>query len=98
MVAVITMVPTGTTSLGGPPSHHSLSPGPVTTWVGLRWQVVSSASMKALMQHYQAAGFLKEGSRLEDPKQAECTMTVGFASLTGPRDKQLICWVPQPLK
>ena len=42
----------------------------------------------SLMQHYQAAEFSKEVSRLaaapiEDPPQIECTTTGGYASLTG---------------
>ena len=64
LVAVTTVVSTSAPSVCGPPWHHSLPPGPtVTIGACLRWQIVPSASMEALMQHYQAAGFSKEFSR-----------------------------------
>ena len=89
LVAISTVVPTSTTSVCGPPSHHSVPPGlTVTTRVCLGWYVIPSARLEALMQHYQAAGFSKrsQDSRqpLEDPEQTECITTGGFASLTGP--------------
>ena len=66
LVAVTTVVLTSAPSVSGPPPlHHSLLPGPtVTTLACLGRQVIPSARMEALMQHYQAAGFLKEVSRL----------------------------------
>ena len=65
LVAVTTMVPTSSLSVCGPPSHHSIPPGPtVTKLVYLGRQVVPSARMDAVMQHYQAAGFSEEVSRL----------------------------------
>ena len=87
--AVSTVVHTSTTSVCGPPLHHSVPLGfTVTTSVCLRQQVVPSAGLEGLMQHYQAAGFSKRSldSRqpLEDPQQTECIMTDGFASLIGP--------------
>ena len=62
----------------GPPSHHSVPPGPtVTTRVCLRWQVVPSARFEALMQHYQAARFSKRSldsrQAVKNPQQTECT-------------------------
>ena len=42
LVTLITVVPTAM-SVFGPPSHHPVPPGPpVTTWVGLGWQVLPS--------------------------------------------------------
>ena len=68
------MVPTCTTSVCEPPSHHSVPPRPtVTTRVCLGWQVVPSARLEALMQHYQAAGFSKEGSRLAASRRKPST-------------------------
>ena len=59
------MVSTPTRSVCGPPMFLSvLLRSTVTTGLCLGRQVVPSARMKALMQHYQAAGFLKEVSRL----------------------------------
>ena len=50
------------------------------------------------MQHYQAARLSKRSlvsqQPLEDPQRTKCTTTGGFASLTGPQDKEL---VPHPL-
>ena len=59
LVAITIMVFTSTTSVFGLPSHHSVPLGPtLTTGVCLRRQGIPSACMEALMQHYQAAGFL----------------------------------------
>ena len=89
--------------LCGPSSLLSVQPGPtVTTGKCLGWQVVQSACMEAPMQQYQKAGSLRRSldswQPLEDPQHTECTMTGGFASLTGPQDKELIRLVPQLLK
>ena len=64
---VSTVVPTPTTSLCGTPvdspipSRSSVPAGPE---VHLRWKVIPSARMEALMRHYKAAGFSDEVSRL----------------------------------
>ena len=42
--------------------NHLDSFSSVETYFHNRWQVVPSACMEALMQHYQAAGFLREVS------------------------------------
>ena len=53
LVAVITVVPTSNTSVCRPPSRHSIPLGPtVRTGVCLGQQVIPSACMEALMQHY----------------------------------------------
>ena len=63
-----------TTSVCGPPSHHTVPLGPtVTTEVCLRRQVVPSARMEAPMQYYYAAGFSKEVSRLAAAPRRPCT-------------------------
>ena len=85
------------------PLFLSVQPGTtVTTGICLGWQVVPSACLEALMQHYQTAGFLKRSldswQPIEDPPQTECTTTGGFAMLTGPQDKEFIHFVPQLLK
>ena len=105
LVAITTMVSTSTTctSVCGPPSLLSILLGPtVTTGLCLGWQVIPSARMEALMQHYQAAGFSKESldspQFLEGPLQTEGMTIGGFASLPGPQDKVLIPLVPQLLK
>ena len=103
LVAVTTMVSTSAMSVCGPPSLLSISPGPtVTTGICLRRQIIPSANMKALMQHYQAAGFSKEVSRLVAAPGRPSTNRMydnsGFALLTGPQDKKLIRLVPQLLK
>ena len=55
------MVPTPTLSVCGSPLHHFIPLGPtVTTRVYLRRQVIPSPRM----QHYQAAGFSEDFSRL----------------------------------
>ena len=59
LVAITIVVSTSTTSVFGPPSHHFVPLEPtVTTGVCLRRQGIPSACKEALMQHYQAAGFL----------------------------------------
>ena len=52
------MVSTPATPVCGPPTILTVPPRPsVTTGICLERQVVPSACMEALMQHYQAAGF-----------------------------------------
>ena len=94
--AVTTMVSTSTTSVCGPPSHHSLPLGPtVRTGVCLGWKVIPSARMKALIcsttkqQVFQKRSL---GSQLllENPLQTECMTTGGFALPTGPQGKAWI--------
>ena len=61
------MVSTPTSTLCGPPSVFPISPRlTVTTGteIHLGRKVVPSARMEALMQHYKAAGFSDEASRL----------------------------------
>ena len=64
LVAVTTVVSTpATTECGSSPTILSAPHRPVvTTGLYLKQQVVPSARMEALMQHYQAAGLLKEVS------------------------------------
>ena len=67
LVAVSVVVSTSTTSLCGTPSSSPLPSGssvPAGSEVHLRWKVVPSARMEALMRHYKAAGFSDEVSRL----------------------------------
>ena len=64
LVAVTIVVPTSSMSVCGPPSHHSVPPGPTVTTVCIGWQIIPFARMDALTQHYQAAGFSREASRL----------------------------------
>ena len=67
LVAVSVVVSTSTTSLCGTPSGSPLPSGssvPAGPEVHLRWKVVPSARMEALMRHYKAAGFSDEISRL----------------------------------
>ena len=65
LVAVTTVVSTFTTSVCGPPTLLSIPPRPaVTTGIYLERQVVPPARIKALMHHYQAAGFSREVSKL----------------------------------
>ena len=65
LVAVTTVVSTPATTECGAPMILSVPQRPVvTTGLYLERQVVPSAHMEALMQHYQAAGFSKEVSRL----------------------------------
>ena len=102
LVAMTTVVPTSTMSVCGQSS--SIIP--------YRWDLLSlqeyvsagipSAGMEALMQHYQAAGFSKEVSRLaaapRRPSTKYYVMTGGFASLTGSQKEELIRLVLQLLK
>ena len=68
LVAVITMVSTLPTYVCDYPRffpyryHNSYRPA-VITGIYLKRQIVPSARMEALMQHYQAAGFTKEVSK-----------------------------------
>ena len=67
LVAVLTVVPTLTTSLCGTPADSpipSRSSVPAGPEVHLRWKVIPSARMEALMRHYKAAGFSDKVSRL----------------------------------
>ena len=74
LVTISTVVPTSTTSVCGPPSHHSVPPGPTfTTGMRLGRQVVPSARLKALMQHYQTARFSKEVSTLAASRRKPLT-------------------------
>ena len=58
LVAVTTLVSTSTSPVCGPPALPSILQRPVvTTGFYLERQVIPSAHMEALMQHYQAAGF-----------------------------------------
>ena len=80
------LVSTPASSLCGPPSSLSLpsrSSVPAGSEVCLRWKVVPSARMEALMRHYKAAGFSDEVSRLAaalgGPQPVACTTIGGFA-------------------
>ena len=65
LVAITTVISTSSTSVCGPSSLLSVPMGPtVTTGICLGREFIPSARMGALMQHYQAAGFSKEVSRL----------------------------------
>ena len=65
LVAVTSVVSTPATTECGSSTILSVPHRPVfTTGLYLEQQVVPSARMEALMQHYQAAGFSKEVSRL----------------------------------
>ena len=98
LVAVTTVVSTpATIECGSPAMILSVPPRPfVTTGLYLKRQVVPSARMEALMQHYKAAGFSREVSKfaqllhVADPPQIECTMTGGYASLPGVEGEDLI--------
>ena len=76
----------------------------VTTGVclhGLGRQVVPSAHMKALMQHYQAAGFSKEVTRLTAAPRRPSTNRMcddRWLRFAHSADKELIRLVPQLLK
>ena len=65
LVAVTTMVSTpATIECGSPATILSVPHRPfVTTGLYLKRQVIPSAHMEALMQHYQAAGFSREVSK-----------------------------------
>ena len=98
LVAVTIVVSTpATIECGSPAMILSVPQRPfVITGLYLKQQVVPSARMEALMQHYQAAGFqgrslsLPQLLHVGDPPQIECTMTGGYASLTGPQGEDLI--------
>ena len=67
LVAESVVVSTPTTSLCGTPPSSSLPSGssvPAGSEVCLRWKVIPSAHMEAIMRHYKAAGFSDEVSRL----------------------------------
>ena len=67
LVAVSAVVSTFAMPLCGTPSSSPLPSGssvPAGSEVHLRWKVVPSARMEALMRHYKAAGFSDEVSRL----------------------------------
>ena len=65
LVAVTTVVSTPATTECGSPMILSVPQRPVfTTGLYLKRQVIPSAGMEALMQHYQAAGFSREVSKL----------------------------------
>ena len=97
------MVSTSTTSLCGPPSLLSIPPGPIViSGICLDWQIIPSACLEALMQHYQAAEFFKEAPRLAAAPRRPSTNRVyttagSFTLLTGLQDKELTCLVPQLL-
>ena len=83
LVAVTTLVSTPATTECGPPMILSVPQRPVViTELYLAGQVIPSAHMEALMQHYQAAGFSKEVSRLPSaprrPSTKECRTTRGY--------------------
>ena len=98
LVAVTIVVSTpATIECGSPAMILSVPQRPfVITGLYLKQQVVPSARMEALMQHFQAAGFqgrspsLPQLLHVGDPPQIECTMTGGYASLTGPQGEDLI--------
>ena len=65
LVAVTTMVSTpATTECGSPTILSVLQRNVFTTGLYLKRQVIPSARMEALMQHYQAAGLSREVSKL----------------------------------
>ena len=65
LVAVTSVVSTPVTIECGSPTILSVPQRPVvTTGLYLKQQVIPSAGMEALMQHYQAAGFSREVSKL----------------------------------
>ena len=77
LVAVTTMVSTLTMSVCGPPSILSVPARPtVTRGLCLERQIVPSACMEALMQHYQAAGFSREVSKLATAPRRPSTDTM----------------------
>ena len=103
LVAEPIVVSTPTTSLCGTPPSSSLPSGssvPAGPEICLRWKVVPSARMEAVMRHYKAAGLSDLGSQqlLEGPQPIACTTIGGFASILGPQGKGLIRLIPQPLR
>ena len=84
LVTITTVVSTSTMSVCGPPSHHSVPPGPtVTTGVCLRRQVIPSARIEALMQQVFQRRSIDSLRLPGDPLQTGCMMTGCFALLTG---------------
>ena len=103
LVAISTMVSTLDTTVCGSSSNSTIPQRSVVlTMVHLWREVIPSACMEALMQHFQAAGFSEAVSRLAqhlgEPQQITWTTTDGFASLTGLQNKKMICLVPQLLR
>ena len=101
MVAVTTVVST-MTECGSPTILSAPQRPVVTTGLYLERQVVTSARMEALMQHYQAAGFSREVSKLAAAPRRPSTNRMyddrWYASLTGPQGEDLIYLVPLLLK
>ena len=67
MMAITAVDSTPTSTLCGPPSIFLIPPRStvsIGTEIHLRWKIVPSARMEALMQHYKAARFSDEVSRL----------------------------------
>ena len=102
LMAVSVVVSTPTSSLFGSPSSlflPSRSSVPAGSEVCLRWKVVPSACMEALMQHYKQQAFqtrsLGSPQPLRGPQPIACTTIGGFASLLGPQGKGLIRLIPQ---
>ena len=91
LVAVTTVVSTpATIECGSPATILSVPQRPfVTTGLYPKRQVIPSARMEALMQHYQAAGFSREVSKFaaaptcRRPSTMECTMTGGYTTGRG---------------
>ena len=103
LVSVTTVVFTPATTECGSPTILSVPQRPVvTTGLYLERQFVPSACMKALMQHYQVAGFSKEVSRLaaapRSPSRNRMYDDRCLRLLTGPQGKDLTHLVPQLLK
>ena len=74
LVAITTVVSTFIMSVCGPPTLLSIPPRPaVTAGIYLKWQVVPSACMEAVIQHYQAAGFSREVSKLAAARKRPST-------------------------
>ena len=101
LVAITTVFSTPTMPVCGPPWIFSVPPRPtVTTGICLGRQVIPSACMEALMQHYQAAGFSKEVSRFAAAPRRPSTnkmyddWRLRFTSLIGPQDKEFIRFGP----
>ena len=98
LVAVTTVVSTpATIECGSPAMILSVPQRPfVTTRLYLKRQVIPSARMEALMQHYQAAGFSREVSKLAAAPTCRRSSTnrmfddSGYASLPGLQGEDLI--------
>ena len=92
-VAVTTVVSTpATTECGSPATILSVPQRPfVTTGLYLKRQVIPSAHMVALMQHYQAAGFSREVSKFAAaPTCRRPSTNRMYASLPGLQGEDLI--------